>query len=522
MKHLLIGMLLLAFLAGCSESPEPVSCQIPRIGDITIDGDFSDWQDKGLPVQLYADRLGKLVRSADFSAKFSLGWNPNGLLLAFSVVDDIPFENAKVSSLWAGDCIQIFLAPHRGATPIQFIISPGLAPDQPALRYEPIDRRQSLEAAGTALKIELARKKTETGYQLEALLPLSNLQLLPKPKLELGLQISVTDYDRARDPERTVLPWYYLTGTHENADAVERIQLTDLPQPPVDTQVRAMITDKKALTFVFWSDAGNVGKKACIFTGKDRLTGGYLYLKDGYGHNQYAVPLDSVTAKVFSAYVAGRHRGDFELDYLPFRYVELTPYPFEEVIQRFKVQDRKNPPPKNAFLFVGSSSIRMWKSLAEDMAPLPVINRGFGGSQAEHVLHYLDEIVLSYRPKAIVFYEGDNDLAAGVSPEAFLARCRVFAEKVHSSLPETRIYFLSIKPSGLRYHIWPKMQQANQLLQTFAKEHEYLDYIDIGTAMHDSSGRLRQDIFLPDDLHMNARGYAIWTKIVRERLEADF
>lgn len=163
----------------------------------------------------------------------------------------------------------------------------------------------------------------------------------------------------------------------------------------------------------------------------------------------------------------------------------------------------------------------MWQSLAQDMAPLMVLNRGFGGSQAEHAVHYIDRIVLPYRPYAIVFYEGDNDLAAGGTPEQFLAHCRRFAEIVRQALPKCRIYFLSIKPSFARLQVWPQMQAANALVKEFCRNTEGLAYIDVSTAMFDPDGQLKTNIFMPDNLHLNAEGYQIWTRIIRQRLLAD-
>jgi len=515
----IIGFILLAIVASGLAAPESLPYSIPRIDRIEIDGQLADWQNQGRNIPLFADQLGKRAPASDFTAEFKLGWDASGLLLAFTVTDDAPFENSEITSLWAGDCIEIFLAPAKGATDLnQFLIAPGITDAQPDLRYFVEDRRQTPALTGAALKIVAARTKTQNGYALEVRLPFQNLNLIPEPGLEFALQIYVTDFDQARDPERISLPWYYLTGTHENTDALQRVVLTEARAESFTTQARAWITDLKSLNFVFWEAATAVGQSVSVFSGTEKLASGTLTSREGLVHAHFILPLDSVAGDLFSTFQANRLLAEFERDWLPVEYLELTPYPFEDAIRLYRAQDRKNPPPQNAILFIGSSSIRLWHTLAQDLAPLPLINRGFGGSHAEHAVHFIDEIVLPYRPRTIVFYEGDNDLAAGVSPEAFLAQCRQFAEKVHAALPKTRIYFLSIKPSGLRYPLWPQMQVANRLLQQFAAEHDYLDFIDVSTAMHDSLGQLRADIFMPDRLHLNAKGYEIWTRIVRQKL----
>ena len=194
---------------------------------------------------------------------------------------------------------------------------------------------------------------------------------------------------------------------------------------------------------------------------------------------------------------------------------------FDE-LARFGQEDRNNPPEKGIILFTGSSSITKWQSLPEDMAPFKVLNRGFGGSRASDVLANMENVVLRHEPRTIVFYEGDNDLAGGLSPEEFLADCREFVRTVHERLPETRIYLLSIKPSPSRISLWKKMQEANSLLEKFAGEQEYLGYIDITRPMLSGiTKKPKKDIFSEDMLHMNRKGYDMWTAIIKKRLQDD-
>jgi hypothetical protein len=198
------------------------------------------------------------------------------------------------------------------------------------------------------------------------------------------------------------------------------------------------------------------------------------------------------------------------------------PHPFEADIEIFEQADRESFPPSAAILFIGSSSIRGWETLKEDMAPFPVINRGFGGSQAHHVLYYMDRIVFPYQPRAIVFYEGDNDIAAGKHPQQFIDECRIFADRVQHHLPGTPIFFLSVKPSVSRTLYEEARREANKLLQELAAGDDRLHYVDISTDMFDASGRIRDDIFLDDQLHLNAKGYELWANIIRKELFSFF
>ena len=198
---------------------------------------------------------------------------------------------------------------------------------------------------------------------------------------------------------------------------------------------------------------------------------------------------------------------------------QSAPAPFEQEIKAFEQSDAKNPPPKNAVLFIGSSSIRLWKTLADDFPDLKVINRGFGGSQVEHSNRYFDRIVAPYRPKLIVFYAGGNDVAAGKGPQRVLADFKTFVEKVRTSLPGTRVLFISIRPSVARRHLHGREWLTNALVREFAESDPTADFIDAGPALVDQAGAPRADLLVPDMLHLNDEGYRAWTKVIRPRVE---
>ena len=196
------------------------------------------------------------------------------------------------------------------------------------------------------------------------------------------------------------------------------------------------------------------------------------------------------------------------------------PARFAAEIRAFEAWDRQNSVPRDAVLFVGSSSIRMWHdSLEYDMAPLPVIARGFGGSTMIDALNYADRVVIPRRPRAIVLYEGDNDVGHyGVSPERVTELFETFVQKVHASLPETKIYFVAIKPSPSRWEHWPAMQKTNEMIRAVCEGDPLLHYVDIASPMLGEDGTPRTEIFLEDMLHLNREGYLIWKQVVRSAL----
>lgn len=198
----------------------------------------------------------------------------------------------------------------------------------------------------------------------------------------------------------------------------------------------------------------------------------------------------------------------------------FDPQRWEKAIQAFESEDRKAPPPEGAIVGIGSSSMFFWHAaIHKDLSPLTIIPRGFGGSTMEDARYYADRIVIPYRPRAVVLYEGDNDIGAfQLSPERILEIFNGFVAKIHDALPQTRIYVISIKPSIARWNVWPQMQETNRLLKAACESSALLTYIDVASPMLDENRRPRKDIFVEDKLHLNEKGYQIWTKAIRSIL----
>ncbi|MHA6247491.1 GDSL-type esterase/lipase family protein [Pontibacter sp. CAU 1760] len=192
---------------------------------------------------------------------------------------------------------------------------------------------------------------------------------------------------------------------------------------------------------------------------------------------------------------------------------------FWDEIQSYKQQDRQQMPPSNAVLFVGSSSLRMWQDMQEMLPAYTVINRGFGGSNLLDLKRYLPDIVYPYQPKQVVIYSGENDIADGTvqAPEV-LARFKVVFESIREEMPQVPVVFISIKPSPSRWHFAPIMEESNRLIRDYLKAQPKTKYVDVYHKMLNKQGKPMQDIFLEDNLHMNNKGYQIWTKALTPHL----
>lgn len=194
---------------------------------------------------------------------------------------------------------------------------------------------------------------------------------------------------------------------------------------------------------------------------------------------------------------------------------------YESAIQRFERDDAQRQHNPDEILFVGSSTFTMWRSLPEDMKPLPAVNRGFGGSQMMHAAMYVNRVVLPNKPKTIVVYEGPNDVTSGKTPEQVIVDAMNFVAQVHRYLPATKIYFVAIRPSISRAYLRATEVRTNELLKAYAAGDKRLAFIDVCPVMYDQQGLLLQDIFIADKLHLNRKGYELLFPVIKKRLMDD-
>jgi lysophospholipase L1-like esterase len=193
---------------------------------------------------------------------------------------------------------------------------------------------------------------------------------------------------------------------------------------------------------------------------------------------------------------------------------------WERDIQAFEAADRAHPPPQDAVLFTGSSTIRLWRTLAQDFPEYKVINRGFGGCQIADCTYYADRIVIAYKPRMIVLRAGGNDIHAVKTPEQIGDNFRAFVEKVRAKLPGVRIAYMTINATPARWANVEREEKANQLIKDYIAKGENLDYIDTFAATMGADGKPREELFVKDRLHFNAEGYKILAARVRPHLPA--
>jgi lysophospholipase L1-like esterase len=192
---------------------------------------------------------------------------------------------------------------------------------------------------------------------------------------------------------------------------------------------------------------------------------------------------------------------------------------WEKEIAAFEQADRTNRPGKKSIVFTGSSSIRLWEDVHQDFPGKKILNRGFGGSETDAVAYFANRIVVPYKPRQVVIYVGENDLAAGKSPEKVLADFKDLFFKIRNQVPRATITFISIKPSPSRKHILEQVRETNSLIQGFLDSQKRTGYVDVFTRMLQANGKPKPELFRADSLHMTRAGYDIWEAALKPYLK---
>ncbi len=193
-----------------------------------------------------------------------------------------------------------------------------------------------------------------------------------------------------------------------------------------------------------------------------------------------------------------------------------APDRFADQVAKLVADDRAHPAADGSILFIGSSIWRLWSTVAQDMAPLPVYNRAFGGSQTPDMLRHFDDLVVPHRPRIIVYYCGSNDVNAGESADAIAGRIHEFAARVGKDLPGTKMIFASVNRSPDKEKRWDVVDAVNaRVRDSFTKEFGYLSYVELNPALFDAAGKARVELYLPDMLHFKPPAYVAFTEILK-------
>jgi len=486
--------------------PSDIARSIPYLPGLVVDGVSGDWNPEYTPLRILSDVCGNIPDTNDFQASFRMAWDERGIFLLVEIEDDSLYEDPD--HFWNGDGLELFLSHGRGSPDIlQVSVRPGFDLPGSMAAINAYDHLRSVSINTTESSIVFYSKKTSQGYLLEGMIPFEMINIDPQQDLVMATQLYLNDADRKDDTNNFSLPWYSVRESYQNPYAFHSVMLTSGRYPEMSPELRACIVDEKTIQLKFINYGNYEGQIFHIISGSFKKR-----IKDT-PIKEWSLPVDRIFAE--GEFFVGLLQDDQVVDVLDLgmaqHVYEKTDPPewYENEIRIFEIMDRYDPPPDSAVLFTGSSTIRRWYNLAEDMYPQIVINRGFGGSVMKELNQNIDRIVFRYSPSMIFVYEGDNDITRGIKPSTFLEECKAFISQCQQRLPGTEIIFLSIKPSPSRMRYWKRMDRANQMLRDLCMTHDKVIFIDISTPMFQKPGILKKNIYAEDGVHLNDKGYSL-------------
>ncbi len=522
----LLGLCLAGFLyilSGCQSeallgsNSEKSTLFISQVSGIDIDGNLDDWKKKGTRFPLSADHFG-VVKPGGFQAQVSLGWNKEGLYFGVMVTDDQLLQ--KAGQVLDYDGMELFISREAGTHQIvQYLIAPDITPAYPQARVMKADYL-STEVVEASAEVEIKSHSTATGYVTEGFIPFSSMGIDPAEKETLTLNLYVNDRDAASQTQSVRHSLYPYANTYINHDALYTFGLGEKKQNRL-LVTTAYLQDTSTYFFNFFSSQPRRAP-ARLLVGNYLLKSTAFVLKDGVFSASLVFP-DSLVDKdlyVADLYLKRAYQYPINLYEVEDQYETMKkPHLFEEEIRVFEMKDKQGFPPSGATLFIGSSSIRLWLTLEEDLPEVTVIRRGFGGSTTRDALYYFDRIVLPYHPARIVYFEGPNDIAGGATPQEVVDRTETFIRLVARKLPKTEVVVLSNTISVARKLLADKYLETNVLLQEMVSRYPQAKYLDVVSPTLLETGLPNGTLFRQDSTHLNVEGYRIWADILQKALE---
>jgi lysophospholipase L1-like esterase len=521
MKRIIIKPVFFVFLLvllalSCKTSmPEPLlQVNIAELENFKCDGSPEEWS-RVEPCRLWANPLGGFPDTSDLKAYLKTSWTKNKLILLLDVSDECLV--ADTLNPWKGDAIEVFMSPFRGSEYIfQASIVPGVQKDFiRIIKYEE-DASGSFSIGKINSSSLINGNKRFTEIEIE----LPENEVTHRSFRDFAMQIYVDDADTGTDAKNQLV-WYPVGQSFNSSTSMYPVELTSNNQSSFKGASRLTITDDERLTlYVFGASPGD---KIGIYRNGKFLKNYKSVEKPDFMPDSFDILSKGWDLENDSLYVSlsKKSLSFHELFLAPRLYEKIKAKRFDKDIRNFIARDRQNFPPENATLFIGSSSIVRWETLKKDFPELQIIKRGFGGSTSEEALMYVNQIAIPYKPAKIVYYEGDNDIPMGFTSEEIRDNIKAFVDEVRITLPQTKIFLISPKPSINRMHLWDKYQKTHILIRELADQYDNVEYVDVSSPMFKKDGQLNYSLFVEDGIHMNEVGYAIWIKIIRAALELD-
>lgn len=516
-KALLINTLFILTLSNCVgnyEKREPILVLGEGQG-ISVDGEFADWNEIS-GFNLICDELGLIPSENDLSAELRAAWTKRGLAMYFNIADDVYIMDTIWP--WNGDAVEIFLSPKKGSEDILHFSVPIKFSESGKGSVIINDNRRNPELRSIEPGMSVMGKRTGRQTEFELIIKMDGIGREMIQGAEFSLQIYVDDSDKKSDQEKNRLTLFNSNYSGETSFSQIPVRLEKQSGSLPGVFSRLQISDNKELSLRI-AGLTNTGILDVI-AGDKKIYSEKIFNTGELKSLSFNLPVEGLDLEKDSIYVYLDDEciGFHNLILAPRIYINSKPGRYIQSIRFFRLNDRVNFPLSGGTLFIGSSSIRKWLSLQTDFPELNIINRGFGGSNSSDVLLYMDDIVLPYNPAVIVYYEGDNDISSGMPPDTIIANMKKFIRAVSSKNVKTKFYFISPKPAIIRMNLWNKYAGLHDEMRKMADENNNVYFVDVASEMFDQDGKLKENIFIEDKLHLNELGYDIWTSVLRESM----
>ncbi len=489
--------------------------KLPLFSQKSNSKSFEQFAKCGFSTHLSASTFGVSNR-ASFSADVSMSWDKSNFYFVATINDDsICFDNK--APFGKNDGIELFLSKRKGTNEmVQYLLALDPSNSESKGALSKMDYRtgsSSINPAG----VRVEKLKSTDSYFVRITVPFSELNYQPNAGDTIAVNFYLNDVDGKSKP--TKYSWHYNDDTYLNRDAMYEFVLSNSSKK-VSQRVttRAWLQDTTQYVVKLFAEKLPKHKELKVLYNNELIEESVFYKKSNASEVSinFSKSLIANSFQPISIYYGKNQVSTIFPADVPNLYIQVAkPNRFENEIRIFEKNDLKSFPPANAVLFIGSSSIRMWRTLPEDFPEIKVINRGFGGSQTADALHFFNRIVLPYRPKAIVYYSGTNDLGAGIDEDSIVKNTELFIKKVKQELPGTKVIVLSNVMAVSRKHLPLQFAKANELLQIMIRKYDNAVYVDVSKGILDENGQPKPELFLNDKTHLNADGYKIWKAILK-------
>jgi len=487
--------------------------KVPNMAKVSIDGYTNDWDTLNYTsIDLFSDELGNMPKPDNLNGLVKIAWNEQALILAISVRDNLVVKDSLNGDIFKGDFLELFICDSVGGKNLlQFIISPF----GQEIIWDHRGNRNVLDIKGN---IEFSSQITDSGYTIEALIPFDQIGVKPTLNSKPGFQINIVDHDAINDQSKKNVKWFYTKESYYNSFALYPLSLSKTEISQINYNLRAHFEADSLKLKVLYPEAKALDIKLTQSDGE------VLYKGEIKNHQAISLPISySKHLQEILVYSGNNLLGTIIPDFIPSYKMKLRA--LEDIVRILNYREKINPSEGNGVILIGHSMFRYWHTFEDDLIGFPVINKGFGGSKSSDVNYYYDDLIKPFKPKLIIYFEGANDISAGLEPEMVRNETEKFVQRVKKEHPESIIALVGHpihRHNKYSIEKESKVKKLDMLHEELAQKYSNVDYINTARCLVNQDNEIYKGIYLPDNSHLNQKGYVYLSKPIRDYLEMNY